>query len=139
MAVLISEGTSRGLSWAAPGCVIPTPTNQNLKSSYEASGGFRHCPVQIASARRYSHKAKSLKGTLGQEWWAECTFQGQGCGEEPLTTWVQLTGQLSVTSSLRPPPTPGDGRASRWKGLGSSMSVWTTAVLPSPAPSQTIL
>lgn len=35
----------------------------------------------------------------------EHTRQGHGRDEEPLIAWVQLSGQLGVTSSPLPPPT----------------------------------
>lgn len=49
--------------------------------------------IQMGSITHCSLKAVSLKQVLVWEQWAECPFQGQGCGEEPLTFWVQLEGR----------------------------------------------
>lgn len=57
----------------------------------EASTGFSH----LVSTTQSSFKAVSLKWPLVWEWWVECTFQGQGGGEEPPIAQVQLEGQRS--------------------------------------------
>lgn len=55
--------------------------------------------VQIVITTYYSLKAVSLEQLWIWECWVESTFQGPGGGEEPPNAWIQLTGQLVVTSS----------------------------------------
>lgn len=55
--------------------------------------------IQMVSTTPYSLKAAPLKQLLLGERWAECTFEGQGMGEEPPMTGVQLSCQTVVMFS----------------------------------------
>ena len=82
---------------------IPPPPVEKLSSTKSVPGAEK--AGDCWSRWSQQHPPLSLGWLLLWEQWAECTSQGQGRGEAPLIVWVQLNGQLAVTSSHWPPPT----------------------------------
>ena len=70
-----------GLSWAA----IPSPVLKNLKSLYRGLTGVSHVHHPDGSQQlKALSRPHPWKGFSLWVWWAECTFQGQGGGEDVL-------------------------------------------------------